>query len=63
MKDKVYHGSPNGNIKLLTPRKSTHLKNYIYATTNPAIAIIFATDNNGDLDFDLSIVDGKVIFT
>ena len=63
MKKYVYHGSPKGDIKQLQPKKSTHLKDYVYATEEPVIALIFAVDNHGDLDFDLSIVDNKVIFT
>ena len=63
MEQKVYHGSPNGNLKVLKPKKSTHLNNYVYATPNPAIALIFATENNGDLDFDLRVENSKIIFT
>ena len=59
----VYHGSPNGELTILKPHKSTHLNNYVYATTNPIIALVFSINNNGDLDFDLRVVDDKVIFT
>ncbi len=61
--DKVYHGSSTGGIKVLEPRVKTHLKEYVYASGNPVIALIFATKHNGDLDFDLSIKSGKVFFT
>ena len=60
---KVYHGSPNGDLIELIPNKSTHQENYVYATESPAIALVFAVSNLGDLDFDLRIVDNKVIFT
>lgn len=60
---KVYHGSSTGDIKVLEPRVKTHLKKYVYASANPVIALIFAAKHNGDLDFDLSIKGGKVIFT
>ena len=59
----MYHGSSKGNLTVLRPHKSTHMNNYVYATPNPAIALIFSVENNGDLDFDLSIVNGKIIFT
>ena len=63
MNTKVYHGSQIGGLKELVPQKSTHLKEYVYATLNPVIALIFATPNLGDIDFDLRIKDNKVILT
>lgn len=55
----VYHGSPNGNIKLLKANKSTHQKNCIYATDSKVVAFLFMGKGNGDLDIRLSSVDGK----
>ena len=63
MNNIVYHGSSNGDLTVLKPHKSTHMNNYVYATSNPAIALIFSVENHGDLDFDLRVVDGKIIFT
>jgi hypothetical protein len=36
----VYHGSPVGGLTYLEPRRSTHGKNWVYATKNKTIAII-----------------------
>ena len=49
---KVYHGSPNSDLKESMPNKSTHQENYVYGTESPAIALVFAVSNLGDLDFD-----------
>jgi len=54
----VYHGSPNGNMELLTAHKSTH-KNCIYATDNKAVALLFMGKGNGDLDTRLSSIEGS----
>ena len=61
--NKVYHGSPIGDIKELVPKKSTHMEEYVYATVSPVIALIFSVENLGDLDHDIMLKDGKVIFT
>lgn len=50
----VYHGSSVGGLKTLIPKKSTHLKPYVYATTNRTIALIFMAQSNGDLDTVIS---------
>ena len=63
MEKYVYHGSSKGNIEALKPAISTHMKGYVYATSSPIIALIFAVESLGDLDHDLRIVDGKVILT
>ena len=63
MEKYVYHGSPEGGLSVLRPTVSTHLKSYVYATTNPAIALAFTAKGHGDLDSDLRIVDGKVVLT
>lgn len=55
----VYHGSPNGNIELLTAHRSTHQKNCIYATDNRVVALLFMGKGNGDLDERISSIDGK----
>ena len=59
----VYHGSPNGGLTTLKPHKSTHMVEYVYATINPAIALIFAIEDHSDLYFDLRVREGKIIFT
>lgn len=48
--DKVYHGSPNGNIEELEARVSTHQKKCIYATESKAVAMSFMGKGHGDLD-------------
>lgn len=55
----VYHGSPNGNIELLTAHRSTHQKNCIYATDNKVVAFLFMGKGNRDLDTRISSIDGK----
>ncbi len=37
-----YHGSPIGGLKKLTPSLSEHDKPYIYFSTNPLIALLYA---------------------
>lgn len=56
----VYHGSPDGNIKVLKPHMSTHQKNCIYATDNKVVSFLFMGKGNGDLDKRISHVDGKI---
>lgn len=50
----VYHGTSIGGIKVLKPNVSTHLKPYVYATTNKVIALLFMSHSNGDLDTVIS---------
>jgi len=54
MSNYVYHGSSVGGLKTLIPKKSTHLKPYVYATTNRVIALLFMAHSNGDLDTVIS---------
>ena len=63
MSEIVYHGSPNGDIEILKPRKSTHLKDYVYATDSYVVALLYAIKCHGDLDFDIRIVDNKLVLT
>ena len=56
----VYHGSPNGNIEILTAHKSTHQKKCIYATENKVVALVFMGKGNGDLDIRISNKNGKL---
>ncbi len=37
-----YHGSPIGNLKELVPSLSEHNKPYIYFSTNPLVALLYA---------------------
>ncbi len=37
-----YHGSPIGDLKALTPSLSEHNKPYIYFSTNPLVALLYA---------------------
>lgn len=46
----VYHGSENGNIKELTPHRSTHKLSCIYATPDKVVSLLFMGKGNGDLD-------------
>lgn len=39
----LYHGSSVGDIKELTPFISNHKKPYIYFSTNPVVALLYAT--------------------
>ena len=61
MKDIVYHGSPNGDITELKPRKSTHQKECIYASDNKTIALLFMGKGKGDLDTEIGFYDGELI--
>lgn len=56
----VYHGSPNGNIESLKAHESTHQRMCIYATDNKALALLFMSHGNRDLDTRKGIVDGKI---
>lgn len=56
----VYHGSSNGNIESLKAHESTHQKKCIYATDNKALALLFMSHGNRDLDTRKGIVDGKI---
>lgn len=60
MKEVVYHGSPNPNIKVLVPNSSTHLKRCIYATSNKVVAMLHMGKGNGDLDTKVYTLDGKL---
>ncbi len=55
----VYHGSPHGNIELITAHKSTHQKNCIYASSNKVVALLFMGKGNGDLDTRIGSENGK----
>ncbi len=50
MKNIVYHGSLQGNIKKITARKSTHQKLCIYATPYETVALLFMGKGKGNLD-------------
>lgn len=61
MKEIVYHGSQNGDIKELTARMSTHQKLCIYATSYQVVALInSAPKGHRDLDIIVSSVDGMI---
>ena len=60
MEEKVYHGSPQPNVKILNKRKSTHMVECVYATNNSTIALLFMAKGNGDLDKSLDICDGEI---
>lgn len=60
MKKIVYHGSPDGNIEVLTPHKSTHKKECIYATNDLCVALLYMGKGNGDLDTKVSTRDGQL---
>ena len=54
--DYVYHGSPVSGLTHLEPRRSTHGKNWVYATNIKAIAIIHS-QKWSDYIFNESIND------
>lgn len=54
----VYHGSPVVGLKKIQKRKSTHGKEYVYATYSKAVASIFLSPQGSDLYYKLS-GDGK----
>lgn len=59
----LYHSSPTPNIKVLTPRPSTHGKPYVYAIDNIVTSLLFGVKND-DFDFSVSTdEDGKPIIT
>lgn len=59
MKNKVYHGSSNGNIEKLVSHKSTHQKEGIYGSENKVVAMLHMANWN-DLDLRLSRVLGNL---
>lgn len=61
MENIVYHGSPYGDIKVITAHKSTHQKQCIYATSNKVVAMLFMARGNGDLDTCLMYENGLPI--
>lgn len=52
MEEVYYHGSSTAGIKTLEPRRSTH-GNYVYATNDKSLAIIFAQRCGGNLIYSL----------
>ena len=50
----VYHGSNIPNLKIIKRNRSTHNKNWVYATFSKAISIIFMSSNGNDLYYNLS---------
>lgn len=49
----VYHGSKIQGLKKIKKNKSTHGKEWIYATLSKAISTIFISDNGSDLYYYL----------
>ena len=60
MEGTVYHGSPNGNIEVLTAHESTHQKKCIYATDKKVVALAFMGKGNGDLDTRFGVSNGSL---
>lgn len=50
----VFHGSSIPNLKVIKPNKSTHMKEWVYATSSKAIATIFLSHLGSDLYYSLS---------
>ncbi len=50
----VYHGSSIGNLKVIKRNKSTHLKEWVYATPSIAVSMIFLSPLGNDLYYYLS---------
>ena len=64
----VYHGSSVPNLKVIKPRKSTHMKEWVYASSSIAVATIFLSPMHSDyyyhlegdgVDFELILVERK----
>lgn len=49
----VYHGSNIKDLKVIKPRKSTHGKEYVYASISKTIATIFLSSKGNDLYYYL----------
>ena len=49
----VYHGSNIKDLKAIKPRKSTHGKEYVYASISKTIATIFLSSKGNDLYYYL----------
>lgn len=49
----VYHGSNIKGLKVIKPSKSTHGKEYVYATTSKEVATIFLSSKGNDLYYYL----------
>ena len=56
----VYHGSENGNLKIIEPKVSTHQKSCVYATDNKCTALLFIGKGNGDLDTLIGTINGEL---
>lgn len=56
----VYHGSPNGGLKVITPHASTHGAAYVYAAKDKALALLFLQRWN-DFIFNVAYGDDKVL--
>lgn len=50
----VYHGSKISGLKEIEPRKSTHGKEWVYATKSKCIATIFLKNYGSDFTYVLS---------
>lgn len=50
----VYHGSLTPNLKIIRRNKSTHMKNWVYATYSKAVATIFLSHKANDLYYYLA---------
>ena len=50
----VFHGSSIPNLEVIKPHKSTHMKEWVYATTSKAVATIFLSKTGSDLYYSLS---------
>lgn len=50
----VYHGSPIGGLEYIEPKKSIHGKNWVYATKDKGVALVFLQKWN-DYLFNQSI--------
>lgn len=50
----VYHGSHISGLKEIKKSKSTHNKEWVYATYSKVIALIFSSERHSDLYYSLS---------
>lgn len=47
----VYHGSKTSGLKVIEPRVSTHLQNYVYASPSKCVATVFLASGGSDLQY------------
>ncbi len=63
MEEVLYHFSHQGGLKELRPHKSSHGKEYVYATWSKELGLLFASNkDHGDFDATYGINQDKIPF-